>query len=329
MSLDGFYDVTAVGNAIVDTLAPAQSGFLNAHSLTKGMMTLINRSQSDKIAKLIDPIKQQSGGSAANTIAGLASLGGKCAFIGKVADDASGNLFSHDMQALGVDFRTSKADPEEFATAQCMVLITEDSDRTMATYLGVSTELAPDDLDPAKIRNAKITYLEGYLFDKEMAKEAFHAAAIMAHTAGKMVALTLSDPFCVERHRDDFRNLVSGHIDLLFCNEQELMTLYGTDDFEAALSRVADHAEICAVTQGAKGASIIFHGKRFDIKAQPVQKLIDTTGAGDLFAAGFLYGFTQEKDPFECGNLGAWAAARIIQQVGARSEDNLQQALAA
>jgi sugar/nucleoside kinase (ribokinase family) len=329
MKLDSTYDVTAVGNAIVDVLAPAQDAFLTAHKLEKGMMTLVSRKQSDGLFNVMGSTTQQSGGSGANTIAGIAALGGKCAFIGKVADDEMGKVFTHDMKAMGVDFRTVPGNPDDNSTARCMILITPDAERTMATYLGISTEIAPDDLDPAKIRNAKITYLEGYLFDKEMAKEAFNAAAIMAHTAGKQVALTLSDPFCVTRHRADFLNLVNGHIDLLFANEQELLTLYETDDFNAAMSRVADSVEVCAITQGAKGATILFHGTKFEIPPVPPVKLVDTTGAGDLFAAGFLYGFTHGKDPFECGNLGAKAASEIIAQVGARPAQNFKQALAA
>lgn len=330
MNLDSSYDVTAVGNAIVDVLAQAQEAFIEAHKLPKGNMTLVTRRQSDKLFDVMGTVKQQSGGSAANTIAGIASMGGKCAFIGKVADDEMGRVFRHDMHAMNVDFRTAAGDAEgEHATARCMVLVTPDADRTMATYLGISTELAPDDLDPSKIRNAKITYLEGYLFDKDMAKDAFHAAALMAHTAGKMVALTLSDPFCVTRHREDFKKLVSGHVDLLFCNEQELLTLYDTTDFDAALARVSDHTEVCAVTQGAKGATIMFHGTKFQIPAAPVTRVVDTTGAGDLFAAGFLYGFTHGKDPFECGNLGAKAAAEIISHIGARPERDLKELLAA
>ncbi len=330
MKLDRTYDVTAVGNAIVDVLASAQDAFLDAHKLPKGNMTLVTRRQSDQLFNVMGSVKQQSGGSAANTVAGIASLGGQCAFIGKVSDDEMGNVFRHDMHAMGVDFRTAMGDAQgDETTAKCMILITPDAERTMATYLGISTELAPDDLDPSKIRNAKVTYLEGYLFDKELAKEAFHAASIMAHTAGKMVALTLSDPFCVTRHRDDFKKLVTGHVDLLFCNEQELLTLYETTDIDAALSRIADHTEVCAVTRGAKGATVIFHGTKFDIPAVPVARVVDTTGAGDLFAAGFLYGFTQDMNPFECGMLGAKAAAEIISHVGARPERNLKELLAA
>lgn len=330
MNLDGTYDVTAVGNAIVDVLSSAQDAFLDAHKLAKGSMTLVTRRQSDQLFNVMGSVKQQSGGSAANTVAGIASLGGKCAFIGKVADDEMGNVFRHDMHAMGVDFRTAMGDADgDESTAKCMILITPDAERTMATYLGISTELAPDDLDPSKILNAKVTYLEGYLFDKELAKEAFHAASIMAHTAGKMVALTLSDPFCVTRHRDDFKKLVSGHVDLLFCNEQELLTLYDTTDFDAALSRIADHTEVCAVTRGATGATVIFHGTKFEIPVATVTRVVDTTGAGDLFAAGFLYGFTHDMNPFECGMMGAKAAAEIISHVGARPERSLKELLAA
>ena len=323
------YDVTAVGNAIVDMLCQIDYPFMEANGLEKGMMTLVDMERSKELFDAMGTITQQSGGSAANTMAGIASFGGKCAYIGKVSDDEAGKVFRHDMIAQGIDFDTAPGDDTLPPTAKCMIFVTPDADRTMATYLGVSTELAPDDLDANKIRNAQVTYLEGYLFDKELAKEAFNAAAMIAHMAGNQVALTLSDPFCVNRHRDDFLKLVDGHVDILFANEHELMALYQTDDFDAAMEQVGKTVSVCAVTQGAKGATIIAEGKKYTVAAQKVEKLVDTTGAGDLFAAGFLYGYTRGMAPDECGRLGAVAAAEVISHVGARPEKQLKTLLAA
>lgn len=323
------YDVTAVGNAIVDILTHSDQAFLTTHGLNKGTMTLIDTDKCQSIYNAMGQTIQQSGGSAANTVVGIASFGGKCAYIGKVSNDEIGNVFRHDMVGQGIDFDTKPGDETLPPTARCMIMVTEDADRTMATYLGVSTELAPDDLDHAKIRDAKVTYLEGYLFDKELAKEAFNAAAIIAHMADGEVALTLSDPFCVNRHREDFLNLVDGHIDILFANEQELLALYETTDFSEAVQRIAKTVSVCAITQGAKGATIIKDGAIYTVKAEPVEKLVDTTGAGDLFAAGFLYGYTRGMSPEECGQLGAKAAAEIISHVGARPEKQLKTLLAA
>jgi sugar/nucleoside kinase (ribokinase family) len=329
MTQNTHYDVVGVGNAIVDMISLTDEGFLNEHQLNKGTMTLIDDAISEVLFNAAGPVTQQSGGSAANTIAGIASFGGKCAYIGKLADDETGKVFRHDMVSQGIDFDTKAGAPDQPPTAKCMIFVTPDADRTMATYLGVSTELAPDDLDVNKIRNAKVTYLEGYLFDKEMAKEAFNAAAIIAHTAGNLVALTLSDPFCVGRHREDFLNLVNGHIDILFANEQEILALYETNDFDTAIEKIKDSVSICAITQGEKGATVLFNGEKFSIPVTPVQKVVDTTGAGDLFAAGFLYGFTQNLGPYECGVLGSKAAAEIISHVGARPETQLNTLLAA
>lgn len=323
------YDVAAVGNAIVDALAQCDEAALKAVGLDKGIMTLTDLETSDRFYKAMKNAQYQSGGSAGNTIAGIASFGGKCAYIGKVSNDDFGRVFKHDMHAQGVAFNTAFSDEGSAPTARCLIFITPDADRTMATYLGVSTELAPDDLDAQKIRNAKVTYLEGYLFDRPLAKEAFNAAAIMAHTAGKEVALTLSDPFCVNRHREDFLKLVDGHIDILFCNQEELLALYQTENLDEAIDKIAQSVSVCAVTQGADGATIIFNGEKTKIKAAPVAKIVDTTGAGDLFAAGFLYGYTQGKDAKTCGEWGALAAAEIISHVGARPQTELKQLLAA
>lgn len=321
---NSYYDVTAVGNAIVDMISFVDDAFLVEHGLNKGTMTLIDLEQSKRLFEaasgLDGSMTQQSGGSAANTMAGIASFGGRCSYIGKTADDETGKIFHRDMTGQGIDFNTNTDNELGLPTAKCMIFVTPDAERTMATYLGVSTELAPDDLDAAKIRNAQVTYLEGYLFDKELAKEAFHAASIMAHTAGRLVALTLSDPFCVDRHRQDFQALIDGHVDILFANEQELLSLYQTESWDDALERVGKTVSVCAATKGEKGATILFHGQRFEIAASPVDKLVDTTGAGDMFAAGFLYGFTQGMTPQQCGELGARAAASIISHVGARPE---------
>lgn len=326
------YDVTAVGNAIIDILCRVEPGFMAEHGLEKGMMTLIDQERSGQLSAAIETIghaARRSGGSAANTMAGIASFGGKCAYIGKVSQDEAGQAFRQDMLAQGIDFDTAPGEAHQPPTARCMVFVTPDADRTMATYLGVSTELAPDDLDGDKIRQARVTYLEGYLFDRDLAKEAFHAAALIAHMAGNQVALTLSDPFCVNRHRDDFLKLVDGHVDILFANKQELLALYETNDFDEALRLIGQAVSVCAVTQGAKGATIIADGVQYKVAAQPVDHLVDTTGAGDLFAAGFLYGYTRDMDPESCGKLGALAAAEIISHVGARPETELKTLLAA
>jgi len=323
------YDVVGVGNAIVDMIATVNEDMLETHSLTKGMMMLIDRETSDRLTSAAGEATQQSGGSGANTIAGLASFGARCAYMGKVADDHLGQAFLHDMKTQGIHTHFNMDNENDLPTARCMIFVTSDAERTMATYLGVSTEIAPDDLDASLIRNAKVTYLEGYLFDKPLAKETFNAAAIIAHTAGKQVALTLSDSFCVQRHREDFHALVNGHIDILFANEAELLAMYETNDMEYAMTRIAESVEVCAITQGSKGATIIVNGKRYPIPAMPVTQVVDTTGAGDLFAAGFLYGYTKGLDPHQCGVLGAKAAAEVISHIGARPETPLNTLLAA
>lgn len=321
------YNVCGVGNAIVDVLFKTNEDFLKKHALAKGGMTLVDLSQSENLFSNAGMIaQQQSGGSGANTIAGIASFGGTCAFVGKVADDDMGKVFRHDMRAMGIAFDTRFG--QMYPTARCMIFVTPDAERTMATYLGISTTITKDDLDADKIRNAQVTYLEGYLFDKPQAKDAFKAATAMAHTAARKVALTLSDAFCVERHRADFRALVDGHVDILFANERELASLYETADFESALAMLPKN-KICAVTRGAKGAVILWNGERVEISAAPVAKIVDTTGAGDMFAAGFLYGLTNGRDPATCGKLGAAAAAQIIQQFGARPQTPLKELLAA
>ncbi len=315
-------DVVGVGNAIVDVLAEADDGLLDELGLEKGAMTLIDAARGDALyARMGSPI-EASGGSAANTLAGIASLGGRGAYIGKVRDDQLGAVFSHDIRAAGVDYR-SRAAAEGAPTARCLIFVTPDAQRTMQTYLGVSVELGPDDIDPEAIGAARITYLEGYLFDKEPAKEAFVKAAELAHAAGRKVALSLSDPFCVDRHRDPFRHLVSGHVDILFANEAEIVSLFEAGSFDDAMSEIRGHCEIAALTRGADGSVIVTADEIVEIAAEPVARVVDATGAGDLFAAGMLYGLTQGFELETCGRLGSIAAGEVIGHYGARPQSPL------
>lgn len=318
---DTKYGVVAVGNALVDVLAQVSEDFITEqnenHGMEKGAMTLIEESRAVDLYAAMPEGLETSGGSAANTMAGFASFGGEGAFIGKVADDALGKVFQNDIRSLGVKFDTQPLILGA-STGRCMILVTPDADRTMNTFLGASVELSPVDIDAHLIRCAKITYLEGYLFDRELAKKAFITAAEIAHQAGHRIALTLSDPFCVDRHRDDFRNLVENHVDILFANEDEIKSLFQTDNFDDAISQISKHVEVAAVTRSEKGAVIISKDGKTTINAQPVEKVIDTTGAGDQFAAGFLYGFTEGKALAECGRLGAIAAAEVISHIGPR-----------
>jgi sugar/nucleoside kinase (ribokinase family) len=320
-------DVTGIGNAIVDVLARADDDFLAENGLEKGAMTLIDAARAEALYARMGPGLEVSGGSAANTLAGIASLGGRGAFIGKVRDDQLGQVFTHDIRAAGIRYVTAPA-VEGLSTARCLVLVTPDAQRTLQTFLGVSVELGPEDVDLALVRDAQVTYLEGYLFDPPHAKTAFREAVEIAHGAGRRVALTLSDPFCVDRHRGDFRALVEGHVDLLFANEAEIMSLYETEEFDSALQHVRGHCEVAALTRGEKGAVIVAGEEVHVIDAAPVERVVDTTGAGDLYAAGFLYGFTHGHDLGACGRLGALAAAEVISHYGARPEAPLAEMVA-
>jgi sugar/nucleoside kinase (ribokinase family) len=320
---DPTYDVTGVGNAIVDVIAQADDRFLDELGLAKGMMTLIDADQARSLYDAMGPGRESSGGSAANTLAGLASLGGSGAYIGKVRNDQLGGVFSHDIQAAGVDYRTPAATSGP-PTARCLIFVTPDAERTMQTFLGVSVELGPDDIDADAIRDARITYLEGYLFDKPEAQAAFVRAAEIAHAAGRKVALTLSDPFCVDRHRSSFLHLVQGHIDILFANEAEIMALYEVDRFEEAAKMIAGHCEIAALTRSEKGSVVVADGSTQAVPAAAVRKVVDTTGAGDLYAAGFLYGLTHGHSLADCARIGGLCAAEIIQHYGARPETALR-----
>jgi sugar/nucleoside kinase (ribokinase family) len=311
------FDVIGVGNAIVDVIATADDAFLGEHGIEKGAMTLIDEPRAKTLYEAMGPGQEVSGGSAANTLAGVASLGGRGAYIGKVADDQLGEIFAHDLRATGVDYSTAPLTGGP-ATARCLIMVTPDAQRSMNTFLGASTLFSASDVDATRIEAAAITYLEGYLYDRDEAKAAFVTAADIARKAGRKVALTLSDPFCVDRHRDSFRALIAGHVDVIFANEAELKSLYQTDDFDAALARVRAETRIAAITRSEKGAIIVAAGESVSVPADPVEKLVDTTGAGDLFAAGFLLGLARGADLETCGRLGVLAAAEVISHVGAR-----------
>jgi len=317
------YDLIGIGNALLDVVAQAGDAFLEAHNLTKGSMTLIDDRQADALYDQMPAGIESSGGSAANSMAGFASLGGKGAFIGKVRDDQFGGVFRHDMRAMGCAFDTPAA-ADGPGTGRCLVLVTSDAQRTMCTYLGAACRLTTADLDRARIQNAQVVYMEGYLFDEPAAQEAFAAAAEMAHAAGRKVAITLSDGFCVDRHRAAFRSLVEDYTDILFANEDEICSLYESSKFDDALQRMRGHCEIACLTRSEKGA-VILHGDEVHIvDSEPVAHVVDTTGAGDQFAAGFLYGYTRGRDLYTCGRIGAIAAAEIISHFGARPERDLK-----
>lgn len=320
------YDVAAVGNAIVDVLAQVDDALLERVGVAKGVMTLIDAEEADQIYASLPPAVECSGGSAGNTIAGIASLGGRGAFIGKIRNDQLGDVFRHDLISQGVAF-TTKAATEGPATARCMIMVTPDAQRTMQTYLGAAVELSPADIDETMVAEAKVTYLEGYLWDRPAAKQAFLRAAEIAHAAGRKIALSLSDPFCVDRHREDFLALVDGHVDILFANQEEVMSLYQCG-FDQAVARLKGAVTLAAVTRGAAGSMAIAGDLITLVDAEPVQRLVDTTGAGDLYAAGFLYGLTSGRDLADCARLGGICAAEVISHMGPRPETNLARLIA-
>lgn len=321
------FDVVGIGNAIVDVLTQTDDAFLDREGLAKGAMTLCDEAQATAVYDKAGPAMECSGGSAANTIAVMAGLGAKCAFAGKVKNDAFGRIFIHDIRSLGVHFDTAPAEDGP-ATANCLVLVTPDAQRTMLTYLGASIHLKPADVDLDVIKDARVTYLEGYLWDPEDAKEAFRTAAQAARAAGREVALSLSDPFCVDRHRADFLDLIEGHVDILFANEAEIMALYQVDDFGAALDKVKGHCKVAALTRSEKGSVVVSAAGVETVAAAPVTQVIDTTGAGDAYAAGFLYGYTRNEALETCARMGGIAAAEVIAQIGARPETDLKAAMA-
>lgn len=315
-------EIVGIGNAIVDVLSKTEEDFLRIHQLNKGAMTLIEEDQAEALYQKMGPGTAVSGGSAANTIAAFAAMGGSAGFIGKVSNDQLGEVFRHDIRATGVKFDTAVLEDGP-STARCLILITPDAQRTMCTFLGACVWLAPSDLDEAMIAEAGVTYLEGYLFDPPHAKKAFRRACEVAHAAGKKVALSLSDPFCVQRHRDEFLDLVEKHVDILFANEEEIMALYKVDDFDQAVYQVRQHCELAALTRSAKGSVIVTATEVFQIDAAPVEKVVDTTGAGDMYAAGFLFGLSRDMPLPECGRIASVAAAEVISHVGARPQTDM------
>ena len=314
--------ILGIGNAIVDVISQAGDQFLETHGLAKGAMTLIDGEGAERLYDAMGPGLEMSGGSAANTMVGVAALAGEARFIGKVRDDQLGAIFRHDIRAAGVAFESTPAS-KGAGTARCLILVTDDAQRTMATYLGASVGLAEADIDEAAVAAAAVTYLEGYLWDAPSAKAAFLKAARCAHEAGGQVALTLSDPFCVERHRESFRELVAGHVDILFANEGEIISLYESASFDEALQVVRGHCRVAALTRSEKGSVVLSGDEVHVVDAEPVAQVVDTTGAGDLYAAGFLYGYASGRPLYECGLIGSVAAAEIISHYGARPEKPL------
>lgn len=315
-------DVVGIGNAIVDVISQSDDAFLAAQAMDKGAMMLIDEPRAEAIYGAMGPGIEASGGSAGNTVAGIASLGGRAGYIGKVRDDLLGKVYRHDITAAGVSFPTPAAQTGP-ATARCLILVTPDAQRTMNTFLGACVGLGPDDVDADFIASAQVTYMEGYLYDPPLAQEAFRKAAGIAHAAGRKVALSLSDSFCVHRHRQAFLDFIEGHVDVLFANEAELTALAGTENFDGAVASVRRLTELCAVTRGAQGSVVVTRDQIIEVPAAAVERVVDTTGAGDLYAAGFLYGLTRNLPLAECGRIGSIAAAEIISHYGARPETPL------
>lgn len=317
------YDVTAIGNAIVDVLAQADDKQLSDLHLVKGVMSLIDSATAERLYRLMGPGVETSGGSAANTMAGIAGLGGRAAYIGKVAKDQLGEVFAHDIRAAGVTFDTPPL-VRGAPTARCLIFVTPDAHRTMQTFLGACGELGPEDIDDRLIASSKVVFLEGYLWDQERAKEAFRNAAGIAAEGGRKVAFTTSDPFCVERHREEFLHFIEDHVDILFANEEEVKSLYQVPDFDAALQRVRGHCEIAALTRSEKGSVVVSGDEVHVVDAERVAKVVDSTGAGDAYAAGFLYAYTQGRSLRACGKLGGMLAAEVISHYGARPAADLK-----
>lgn len=316
------FDVLAIGNAIVDVISRVEDAFLAENGLNRGSMRLIDEAEAAALYDRAGPAIEISGGSAANTVAGIASLGGKAAFIGKVRDDQLGHVFAHDLRAAGVAF-SSRAAAEGPSTARCLIFVSPDGERTMNTFLGVSSLLDDDDVDERMVAASGIVYLEGYLFDRPQAKAAFRKAAAHARRLGRSVALTLSDSFCVDRHRDDFLQLVRNEVDILFANEAEIRALYQTATFDDALQRVRADCRIGALTRSGAGSVIVSGVEVHVVEAVKVPRVVDTTGAGDLYASGFLRGMALGKPLADCARLGSLAASEIISHVGARPETSL------
>src|SRR6478672_10267054 len=319
------YDVLGIGNAIFDILVQTDESFLAGHGMVKGGMALIDEARAASIYRDMGPAVEMSGGSAANTMVGVADLGARAAYVGKVKDDQIGRLYMHDIRAAGVAFETAPA-LDGLATGCSYILVTPDSERTMNTYLGAAQELTPEDIDAVQIAASSVIYLEGYLWDPKGAKDAFVKASTIAHQAGRRVALTLSDSFCVDRYRGEFLELMrGGTVDLVFSNEAELYSLYETSDFDTALAQLRSDAKLGVVTRSEKGCVVASSGGVIAVPAFPLQRMVDTTGAGDLFAAGFLFGLVRNAGFEAAGRLGALAAAEVIQHIGARPQASLKE----
>jgi sugar/nucleoside kinase (ribokinase family) len=319
-------DVTGIGNAIVDVISHASDEDLARLAMVKGSMALIGEERATSLYAQTGPAVEMSGGSVANSVAGVAALGGAAGYIGKVRNDQLGEVFAHDIRAVGVEFKT-RAASEGPATARCLILVTKDGQRTMNTYLGACVDLGPEDIDEELLARSKVVYLEGYLWDPPRAKEAMLRAANIAHAKGRKVALSLSDAFCVERHRSEFKRLIHDHVDILFANEAELLSLTEQSSFDAAKQAVRGMCQHAVLTRGAEGAVVIADGEEYTVKAEPVERVVDTTGAGDMFAAGYLYGYTQGRSPADCARIGALCAAEVIGHYGARPEASLVELL--
>ncbi len=312
------YDVVGIGNAIVDVISQESEDFVTQEGLVKGSMTLIDAERAEQLYGAMAAAAETSGGSAANTMAGVASCGGSAAFIGKVRDDQLGDVFAHDVHSVGVDFAVPPS-TEGLPTARSLIVVTPDAARTMNTFLGASSLLHPDEIDVDLVQSAAVLYCEGYIWDVDITKEAIRKAVGACHAAGNRVSFTLSDSFCVERHHSDWLELLNGDIDILFGNELEMAALYGSDDFDAAINAVRGQVEVACLTRGPKGSVIVTADEIIEIPAEPVAEVVDTTGAGDLYAAGFLYGYTNGLGLAASGRLASMAASEVISHVGARS----------
>ncbi|MEM7214635.1 MAG: adenosine kinase [Pseudomonadota bacterium] len=321
---DTSFDVLAIGNAIVDIIARCEDDFLVSENIAKGAMNLIDMGRAEALYAAMGPAIETSGGSAGNTAAGIASLGGKVAYIGKVADDHLGKIFNHDIKAIGVHYDTPPLEAGE-KTARSMIFVTPDGERSMNTYLGACGQLSSKDIDKNLVRKSSVIYFEGYLWDPAEAKDAIRHAAHLAHDAGRKVAMTLSDAFCVDRYRDEFLELMrSGTVDIVFANDAELKSLYQTSDFDAGISAIREDCELAAVTMGEKGSVVVTRERTGEFDAHPIDELVDTTGAGDLYAAGFLYGLTNNRELGDCARLGSMAASEVIQHIGPRPQISLK-----
>ena len=321
------YDVVGIGNAIVDVLVQADDDLIDNFELTKGTMALVDEAQAERLYASVGPGLETSGGSAANTLAGVAQLGGRAGFIGRVRNDQLGGIFSHDIRSVGARFDTPAA-TEGPSTARCLILVTPDAQRTMCTYLGASVGLDTADLDLDMVAQAKVLYLEGYIWDSDEAKAAFITAAEVARAHGGEVALSLSDAFCVERHRESFQELVDGHVDILFANEMEITALYKANSFEEAADQVRGRCKLAALTRSEQGSVVLNGAGTHSIAPFQLGPLLDTTGAGDLYAAGFLHAYTQGQAVDACGRLGSLCAGQVVTQLGPRPQGSLKQLVA-